>query len=1127
MSEEEGSIDTGGGTHVSRDVHVEGGGDFVGRDKIVYSRSEREELESYLALAVAKYEGGKSQAVRRLPTRFDDPYKFLDAFGLEDKYRFFGRDDAQQKLYDKVLQDRLTVVHAKSGAGKTSLLNAGLAPRLIDEGRLPVYARAYQEPVRAIKQAITAHTPGPWPALLSKLTLREFLGMACERLGEWTQELVLMLDQFEEFFIFFPERAHRKPFIDELADCYHDAALPLRIVLALRKDYYSDLADFEERIPTIFGSQVRLDAMTREEARAAITEPLTRLDRPVEPEPALVEALLDDLARGGMELPHLQILCTQLWRELEDGGTRITLASYEALGQAAGILTGYLKGELAKLPGGQGPLAREVLKELVSSDATKRVLGHTMLAARIEGEAEELDRVLAWLVNRRLLHREEVEGEIRYEMAHEYLIEEIREWIEPADLAFKQAQELLAGEVATWRRSGRTLLIPRDRLALLYAQRERLRGLDDESWACILHSAMQADFALMDWVRLAGEAGEKPLLAILGAADGRTRRAATRGLGVIWSVEEVSRLGDEDPRIRRWAAEALGELGDAHAVEPLIAALGDEEHDVYVGAARTLGALGDPRAVAPLIAALQKDEWAARMGAAEALGVIGDPCAVAPLIAALGDEDDHVRQAAAVALAKLGEPAVEPLVATLGDEDGHVRRGAARALGELGDAHAVAPVVAALGDEDGGVRQEATGALAKLGDPAVEPLIDALQDEDDRVRKGAAGALGKLGAARAVAPLIAALGDEDGDVRQGAAGALGELGDPQAVAPLIAILGDEDGHVWWGAARALGRLGEPAVAPLIAILGDEDGSVRWGAARALGALGDRRAVAPLIAALRDREADVRHGVARALERLGDPRAVEPLIAALGDKVRHVRWAAASALGGIGDRRAVDPLMSALGDETVVVRHGAAEALGKLGDPCAVEPLIAALGDEDGRVRQGAAVALGNLGNMRAVESLIAALGDKDGNVRQRAVWALVKLGEPAVGPLIAAFKNEDNDLRALAAIALGVLGEPAVEPLIAALRDEDWRVRQGVAGALGKLGDPRAVEPLILSLRDESGRVRQGAAEALVKLSDAPTVKRLIDALREEDREMRQAATWALESIGTPEALAALDEAES
>jgi HEAT repeat protein len=873
----------------------------------VYSRSEREELESYLALAVAKYEGGKSQAVRRLPTRFDDPYKFLDAFGLEDKYRFFGRDDAQQKLYDKVLQDRLTVVHAKSGAGKTSLLNAGLAPRLIDEGRLPVYARAYQEPVRAIKQAITAHTPGPWPALLSKLTLREFLGMACERLGEWTQELVLMLDQFEEFFIFFPERAHRKPFIDELADCYHDAALPLRIVLALRKDYYSDLADFEERIPTIFGNQYRLEAMTREEAGAAITEPLTRLDRPVEPEPALVEALLDDLARGGMELPHLQILCTQLWRELEDGGTRITLASYEALGQAAGILTGYLKGELAKLPGGQGPLAREVLKELVSSDATKRVLGHTMLAARIEGEAEELDRVLAWLVNRRLLHREEVEGEVRYEMTHEYLIEEIREWIEPADLVLKQAEELLAGEVATWRRSDRTLLIPRDRLEMLYEQGERLKGLDDDSWACILRSAVQADFAVEDWARWAGEAGEKPLLVGLGNADERTQRAVMRGLGVIWELPLIAALGDEEDDVRQGAARALGELGDARAVELLIAALGDEGVGVRGAAAGALRKLGDSRAVEPLIAALRDEDGWVRVGAAGALGALGDPGAVEPLITALRDEDGDVRRGAGEALGALGKPAVEPLIVALTDRDHGVRCGAAQVLGDLGDLRAVEPLIAALGDESNDVRQRAAMALGQLGDPcAVEPLIVTLGDEDVRVRRDAAEALGSLGDLRAVEPLIAALEDEKVFVRQQVAGALWALGDPRAVEPLIATLGDSDRWVRQSAARVLGALGEPAVEPLIGALVDRDDGVRCGAAQVLGDLGDLRAVEPLIAALRDENGQVRREAGGALGKLGEP-AVEPLIAALRDENGRVRKRAASALKTIGTLEALAAL----------------------------------------------------------------------------------------------------------------------------------------------------------------------------------------------------------------------------
>src|SRR5207249_6688918 len=91
----------------------------------VYTRSNLEELKDYLVLAIRDYEA-RMYAVLGMPSTPAYPYKFLYPFGLEDRLIFCGRGAATEELYKKVLSDRLTVLHAKSGAGKTSLLHAGL-----------------------------------------------------------------------------------------------------------------------------------------------------------------------------------------------------------------------------------------------------------------------------------------------------------------------------------------------------------------------------------------------------------------------------------------------------------------------------------------------------------------------------------------------------------------------------------------------------------------------------------------------------------------------------------------------------------------------------------------------------------------------------------------------------------------------------------------------------------------------------------------------------------------------------------------------------------------------------------------------------------------------------------------
>jgi len=157
----------------------------------------------------------------------------------------------------------------------------------------------------------------------------------------------------------------------------------------------------------------------------------------------------------------------------------------------------------------------------------------------------------------------------------------------------------------------------------------------------------------------------------------------------------IKRLQDRDPDVRREASAALGKLGNARAVEPLIKCL--EDKPVRRAAATALGQLGDARAVEPLIKCLG-DKWV-RPAACEALGRLGDERAVDPLIKYLKIHspfslDRTVQRAACNALGRLGDPrAVEPLIKCLKEEDSDVRRAACEALGQLGDVRAVEPLM--------------------------------------------------------------------------------------------------------------------------------------------------------------------------------------------------------------------------------------------------------------------------------------------------------------------------------------------------------------------------------------------------------------------------------------------------
>ncbi len=401
-----------------------------------------------------------------------------------------------------------------------------------------------------------------------------------------------------------------------------------------------------------------------------------------------------------------------------------------------------------------------------------------------------------------------------------------------------------------------------------------------------------------------------------------TRRRAVKKLGTYHHAKVlkhfVAMLGDGNPEIRRLAAEGLSRIAwsfkknvqwvqpgmvlpkwddqeglRAATVEPLITALHDEDHAVREQAVEALGAVGDPHAVDALIPLLHDSSREVRRQTADTLAVLGDIRSVGPLLRALSDKDGAVRLQAAEALERLDWEPQDDLqralraVALSNWEE-------AIALGSI----AVGPLVFAFRNSGWVVRHPVIEGLGAIGDVgAVDVLVEALRDPDLAVRRRVVKALVRIGKG-AVDALVVTLESHDWELRRQAAEVLGAIGDSRAVPSLVAALGDPNIGVRWHAIEALGKIGTGAVEPLVSVLGSSDNGVRWWAAAALEKIGVR-AVGPLIRALGESSWELRQQATEVLGAIGDLRAVEPLVAALGDSNSGVRWRAAVAVGKLG------------------------------------------------------------------------------------------------------------------------------------------------------------------------------------------------------------------------------------
>jgi len=220
----------------------------------------------------------------------------------------------------------------------------------------------------------------------------------------------------------------------------------------------------------------------------------------------------------------------------------------------------------------------------------------------------------------------------------------------------------------------------------------------------------------------------------------------------------VDAMGGEFHDVRSAAADALGEIKDPRAVEPLIDMIKDPHRDVREEAARSLGKIKDRRAVEPLIFVVRNDKDV-KGPAIWSLGEIGDPRAVDVLISVLKGEIKlplgywgmwgNIDGDAAIALGKIGGPAVKPLISAfksaLEGKNWNVEHLSEKALKGIEDQRAVELLIPALKDNEWKVREIVADLLGGLGDHrAVEALIDALVDKHPLVQSSVEQALRKI-----------------------------------------------------------------------------------------------------------------------------------------------------------------------------------------------------------------------------------------------------------------------------------------------------------------------------------------------------------------------------------------------
>ncbi|HYC59247.1 MAG TPA: toll/interleukin-1 receptor domain-containing protein [Thermoanaerobaculia bacterium] len=382
------------------------------------------------------------------------PYRRLDAFREEDALLFFGRQSATDSIVTRIDgasgwddRPRFVTVTGPSGSGKSSVVAAGVLPRL--RSRRPprlVWDAVVMQPRKDPWQSLaTVLMPLLDPTLSEVDQLRTSLTLAetlCGRRGivstierilaksRGTDRLLIVVDQFEELFTQTDDGVARE-FVRALLDGSRNA--PLCVLATLRSDYYGKAIALDRDLSDVLpDGQVNLGPMRREELRDVILRPANVVRLTLEP--GLVDRMLDDVGDEPGNLPLLEYALSELWDLREQG--RLTLVGYQEIGGVSGALMRRAETIYGELSNAQQKSAKKLLMRLVRvSRADEEGSDTRRRAHRDEIGTEDWKLVHGFAGERARLvvvSKDPASGEDSVEVVHEALIrrwDRLREWL--------------------------------------------------------------------------------------------------------------------------------------------------------------------------------------------------------------------------------------------------------------------------------------------------------------------------------------------------------------------------------------------------------------------------------------------------------------------------------------------------------------------------------------------------------------------------------------------------------------------------------------------------------------------------------------------------------------------------
>ena len=428
----------------------------------------------------------------------------------ENRYYLVGREREIEELLAQFEDDCIVLLLGDSGVGKTSLIHAGLIPKVIDRGWRAIYTRPLGYPCTDIIKQIQTTVFEARPTYRGSLL--HLLAEVSAAIAE--EKVLLIIDQFEDVLVSREDR-EITDLTSELRAIRELATPSMRVLICYRSDlegrlgeYWQGISGSPRGLPRVYISGINEDEAWRGVKRAAqdLSVDLRLCDYEE-------KRIKNDLLASGHAIglfnvypPHIQMLVDHIWSSSRKAGRAYTFKHYQESGGMEGVIGGYLNRQLEYAQDSEGG-ARLVLVSLVRSYGVKAQRSINEIAAGTGLDKLKCELALERLIDLRLVrHIDEY-----YEISHDFIARRIiSTLVDSEEREFKRFHELLSTKSAAYQTTGATLTC--EELLMLFKYKERIIPNEQElhlllsSWlrrkGPALYWLLSADTAkLLGWLR--------------------------------------------------------------------------------------------------------------------------------------------------------------------------------------------------------------------------------------------------------------------------------------------------------------------------------------------------------------------------------------------------------------------------------------------------------------------------------------------------------------------------------------------------------------------------------------------------------------------------------------------------